>query len=257
MKFGVLQFFSWPERRVDLATVYDRAVQRIEIMDRSGYDAVWLAEHHFSSFSVCPSVHMMGTLAAALTRRLRIGTAVSLAAFYHPLRLAEEVALLEAFGELWELRELLVEPQQEAEHIVVPDDKATVGLSPTKDLKNIALFWLLHVRELQRQIRAGAPQGACAPALFGLSARRGALDRTRQQGIESGADEELESFDGGERSEGGAGTQIGVFDDFVKTFVNALDRLPFRPLSIDDFLEIVRGFLERQHRIKLGGQALR
>jgi alkanesulfonate monooxygenase SsuD/methylene tetrahydromethanopterin reductase-like flavin-dependent oxidoreductase (luciferase family) len=95
MRFGVLQFFSWPERRVPLSTVYARALERIEIMDRSGYDAVWLAEHHFSSFSVCPSVHMVGTLAAAKTRRLRIGTAVSLAPFYHPLRLAEEVALLD------------------------------------------------------------------------------------------------------------------------------------------------------------------
>jgi alkanesulfonate monooxygenase SsuD/methylene tetrahydromethanopterin reductase-like flavin-dependent oxidoreductase (luciferase family) len=95
VKLGVLQFFSWPERRVDLATVYARALERIEIMDGTGYDAVWLAEHHFSSFSVCPSVHMVGTLAAARTRRLRIGTAVSLAPFYHPLRLAEEVALLD------------------------------------------------------------------------------------------------------------------------------------------------------------------
>jgi alkanesulfonate monooxygenase SsuD/methylene tetrahydromethanopterin reductase-like flavin-dependent oxidoreductase (luciferase family) len=95
MKFAVLQFFSWPERRVDLATVYARALERIEIMDRTGYDAVWLAEHHFSSFSVCPSVHMVGVLASARTRRLRIGTGVSLAPFYHPLRLAEEVALLD------------------------------------------------------------------------------------------------------------------------------------------------------------------
>jgi alkanesulfonate monooxygenase SsuD/methylene tetrahydromethanopterin reductase-like flavin-dependent oxidoreductase (luciferase family) len=95
VKFGVLQFFSWPERRNALATVYARALERIEIMDRGLYDAVWLAEHHFSSFSVCPSVHMVGTLAAARTQRLRIGTAVSLAPFYHPLRLAEEVALLD------------------------------------------------------------------------------------------------------------------------------------------------------------------
>lgn len=60
MKFGVLQFFSWPERRVPLPTVYERAMQRIAIMDQSGYDAVWLAEHHFTSYSVCPSVHLMG-----------------------------------------------------------------------------------------------------------------------------------------------------------------------------------------------------
>jgi alkanesulfonate monooxygenase SsuD/methylene tetrahydromethanopterin reductase-like flavin-dependent oxidoreductase (luciferase family) len=98
MKFGVLQFFSWPERRVELAAVYARALQRIEIMDQTGYDAVWLAEHHFSSFSVCPSVHMMGVLASSRTRRLRIGTGVSLAPFYHPLRLAEEVALLDVIS---------------------------------------------------------------------------------------------------------------------------------------------------------------
>ena len=95
MKLGVLQFFSWPGRRGPLEDVYARALERIEIMDRTGFDAVWLAEHHFTTFSVCPSVHMLGILAAARTKRLRIGTAVSLAALYHPLRLAEEVALLD------------------------------------------------------------------------------------------------------------------------------------------------------------------
>ena len=64
-------------------------------MDTTGYDAVWLAEHHFSTYSVCPSVHVMAMHAADITNNLRIGTAVSLAAFYHPLRLAEEVALLD------------------------------------------------------------------------------------------------------------------------------------------------------------------
>jgi alkanesulfonate monooxygenase SsuD/methylene tetrahydromethanopterin reductase-like flavin-dependent oxidoreductase (luciferase family) len=95
MKVGVLQFFSWPGRHGPLEDVFARALERIEIMDRGGFDAVWLAEHHFTTFSVCPSVHMLGTLAAARTKRLRIGTAVSLAALYHPLRLAEEVALLD------------------------------------------------------------------------------------------------------------------------------------------------------------------
>lgn len=95
MKFGVLQFFSWPGRRGDLSTVYQRALDRIRTMDSNGYDAVWLAEHHFSTYSVCPSVHVMAMHAADITKNLRIGTAVSLAPFYHPLRLAEDVALLD------------------------------------------------------------------------------------------------------------------------------------------------------------------
>ena len=98
MKFGVLQFFSWQRGRVALPTVYERALDRIRIMDRSGYDAVWLAEHHFSTYSVCPSVHLMGMHVAGITERLRIGMGVSLAAFYHPARLAEEVALLDVLS---------------------------------------------------------------------------------------------------------------------------------------------------------------
>src|SRR5712664_1354940 len=98
MKFGVLQFFSWPERRVPLPTVYERALQRIAIMDKTGYDAVWLAEHHFTSYSVCPSVHLMGMHVAGQTQHLRIGTGISPAPFYHPLRLAEEVALLDVLS---------------------------------------------------------------------------------------------------------------------------------------------------------------
>jgi alkanesulfonate monooxygenase SsuD/methylene tetrahydromethanopterin reductase-like flavin-dependent oxidoreductase (luciferase family) len=98
MKVAVLQFFSWPDRSRPLEQVYARALERIETMEQTGYDAVWLAEHHFTGYSVCPSVHLMGTHVAARTRRLRIGTAVTLAALTHPLRTAEEVALLDVLS---------------------------------------------------------------------------------------------------------------------------------------------------------------
>jgi alkanesulfonate monooxygenase SsuD/methylene tetrahydromethanopterin reductase-like flavin-dependent oxidoreductase (luciferase family) len=93
----VLQFFSW-SRRIPLEVVYQRAFERIEIMDANGYDCVWLAEHHFNTYSVCPSVTLMGTQIASRTKHLRIGTAVTLAGFYHPLRLAEELAMLDIFS---------------------------------------------------------------------------------------------------------------------------------------------------------------
>ena len=67
-------------------------------MDQTGYDCVWLAEHHFNTYSVCPSINVMASHVAARTRNLRIGMAVSLAAFYNPLRLAEEVALIDVLS---------------------------------------------------------------------------------------------------------------------------------------------------------------
>ncbi|MGH7286552.1 MAG: LLM class flavin-dependent oxidoreductase [Myxococcota bacterium] len=98
MQVGVLQFFSWPDRSRPLPQVYARALERIDTMEATGYDAVWLAEHHFTGYSVCPSVHLMATHVAARTQRLRIGTAVTLAAFQHPLRIAEEIALLDVLS---------------------------------------------------------------------------------------------------------------------------------------------------------------
>ena len=98
MKIAVLQFFSWPGRHGDLQDVYARGMERLHIMDQGGYDAVWIAEHHFSTYSVCPSINMMGMHFANHSKNLRIGTGISLAAFYNPLRLAEEIALLDVLS---------------------------------------------------------------------------------------------------------------------------------------------------------------
>jgi alkanesulfonate monooxygenase SsuD/methylene tetrahydromethanopterin reductase-like flavin-dependent oxidoreductase (luciferase family) len=98
MKVGLLQFFSWTGR-VPVSTVYDRAMDRVAMMEDSEYDCIWLAEHHFTTYSVCPSVTLMGTHIAGRTKRLRIGTAVTLNAYYHPLRLAEELSMLDVFSQ--------------------------------------------------------------------------------------------------------------------------------------------------------------
>ena len=97
MKVGLLQFFSWTGR-VSVSTVYDRAMDRVAMMEDSEFDCIWLAEHHFTTYSVCPSVTLMGTHIAGRTKRLRIGTAVTLNAYYHPLRLAEELSMLDVFS---------------------------------------------------------------------------------------------------------------------------------------------------------------
>lgn len=46
-------FFGWLDRSVPLASIYELALERIAVMDSAGYDAVWLAEHHFSGFHRC------------------------------------------------------------------------------------------------------------------------------------------------------------------------------------------------------------
>lgn len=60
-----------------------------------GFDSVWFAEHHFNAFSCIPNPTLMMATLAAKTRTITIASAAFLAPFYHPMRLAEEIATLD------------------------------------------------------------------------------------------------------------------------------------------------------------------
>lgn len=62
--------------------------------ERRGFDSVWLAEHHFTP-GFPPSPLMLGAAIAARTHRVRIGTGIVVAPLYHPVRLVEDVCLLD------------------------------------------------------------------------------------------------------------------------------------------------------------------
>lgn len=63
--------------------------------ERAGFDDVWLAEHHFMSYGICPSAVTLAAYVLGATRRLDVGTAVSVLSAWHPVALAEQAALLD------------------------------------------------------------------------------------------------------------------------------------------------------------------
>ncbi|MFJ8152568.1 LLM class flavin-dependent oxidoreductase [Streptomyces sp. NPDC094468] len=71
-----------------------RAVRTAEVAEEAGLDAVWLAEHHFVPYGTCPSAVTLAALMLGRTRRLRVGTAVSVLPTVHPVALGEQAALL-------------------------------------------------------------------------------------------------------------------------------------------------------------------
>lgn len=71
-----------------------RAVRTAEVAEEAGLDSVWLAEHHFVPYGVCPSAVTLAALLLGRTRRLRVGTAVSVLPNTHPVTLGEQAALL-------------------------------------------------------------------------------------------------------------------------------------------------------------------
>ncbi|MEV4332369.1 LLM class flavin-dependent oxidoreductase [Streptomyces sp. NPDC049597] len=71
-----------------------RAVRTAEVAEEAGLDSVWLAEHHFVPYGVCPSAVTLSALLLGRTRRIRVGTAVSVLPTAHPVALGEQAALL-------------------------------------------------------------------------------------------------------------------------------------------------------------------
>ncbi|KJS53727.1 LLM class flavin-dependent oxidoreductase [Streptomyces rubellomurinus] len=76
------------------AEVLDRTVRAAVEAERAGLDSVWLAEHHFVPYGVCPNAATLAALLLGRTRRIGVGTAVSVLSTAHPVALGEQAALL-------------------------------------------------------------------------------------------------------------------------------------------------------------------
>jgi alkanesulfonate monooxygenase SsuD/methylene tetrahydromethanopterin reductase-like flavin-dependent oxidoreductase (luciferase family) len=78
----------WPDH-------YAQGLARATEADRLGIDAVWLSEHHLFEDGYLPQPLTFAAAVAARTERVRIGTAVLLAALRHPRHVAEEAAVVD------------------------------------------------------------------------------------------------------------------------------------------------------------------
>ncbi|MGH3686781.1 MAG: LLM class flavin-dependent oxidoreductase [Pseudonocardiaceae bacterium] len=94
MRFGVfLVAAQFPGQ--DHTTVLESTVAAAVAAEDAGFDDVWVAEHHFMSYGVCPSAITMAGYLLGATRRIVVGTAVSVLSTQHPVELAEQAALLD------------------------------------------------------------------------------------------------------------------------------------------------------------------
>src|SRR5207237_861381 len=66
---------------------------------RMGFDSVWIAEHAFSEHSIISAPHSLLAAIAAQTTRVKVGVACSIVPWYHPLRLAQDLATLDILSE--------------------------------------------------------------------------------------------------------------------------------------------------------------
>ncbi len=76
----------------DPTEVFARATEMAQTADRLGFDSIWCAEHHFSTYGYLSRPLMFALHLAAQTERIRVGSAVVVLPLHHPLVVAEEIA---------------------------------------------------------------------------------------------------------------------------------------------------------------------
>jgi alkanesulfonate monooxygenase SsuD/methylene tetrahydromethanopterin reductase-like flavin-dependent oxidoreductase (luciferase family) len=81
---------QWSEQ-----AVYDSALEQMLAAEPLGYHSVWIAEHHFNDYGLCPAPPVLAAYVAARTTALRLGMGVSLLPLHHPVDLAESLAVLD------------------------------------------------------------------------------------------------------------------------------------------------------------------
>jgi len=91
--FGL--FYYCQGRGVAHDQAYAEMLDEIVLAERLGFGECWLAEHHFTDYSILPSPNLIIATALARTTRMRFGNYVNVMPFHHPLRLAAEAAMLD------------------------------------------------------------------------------------------------------------------------------------------------------------------
>jgi alkanesulfonate monooxygenase SsuD/methylene tetrahydromethanopterin reductase-like flavin-dependent oxidoreductase (luciferase family) len=88
----------YPHEARTVAELYRQVLDQAVLAEELGYDTFFVAEHHFHEYGVVPNPAVMLAAIAQRTRTLKLGSAISIATFHHPLTLAESYAMVDVLS---------------------------------------------------------------------------------------------------------------------------------------------------------------
>jgi alkanesulfonate monooxygenase SsuD/methylene tetrahydromethanopterin reductase-like flavin-dependent oxidoreductase (luciferase family) len=87
--------FQNPHRSRTDREVYANELRLADLAEPLGYESVWGVEHHFTDYTMCPDVLQFLTYMAGRTQRAQLGSMVVVLPWHDPMRVAEEVSMLD------------------------------------------------------------------------------------------------------------------------------------------------------------------
>src|SRR5438128_6722505 len=95
MRVGMSVVFQNPGKARRDFEVYQDELRLADLAEPLGFDSIWSVEHHFTDYTMCPDVLQFLTYMAGATRRVALGSMVVVLPWHDPLRVAEQVAMLD------------------------------------------------------------------------------------------------------------------------------------------------------------------
>jgi alkanesulfonate monooxygenase SsuD/methylene tetrahydromethanopterin reductase-like flavin-dependent oxidoreductase (luciferase family) len=95
MHVGMSPIFQNPANRLSDAEVYREEMRLADLAEPLGFDSIWAIEHHFTDYTMCPDPVQFLTYMAGRTTRALLGTSVIVLPWHDPMRVAEQVSMLD------------------------------------------------------------------------------------------------------------------------------------------------------------------
>lgn len=99
MQLGLFNLMSYKDNPRGVQGVIEDMRSMVLLAEEIGFDTAWFAEHHFTNYSLSVSPLMLVAHMAGYARRIRLGTAVVVLPLYQPMRIAQEIALVDRLTE--------------------------------------------------------------------------------------------------------------------------------------------------------------
>ena len=95
MKFHIAINLERMDSDTDMKAVRDHTLEMVKIADAAGFEVAWAAEHHALEMTIAPNPFQIMTWWADHTDNIRVGCGVANAAYWHPINLAGEAAMVD------------------------------------------------------------------------------------------------------------------------------------------------------------------
>jgi alkanesulfonate monooxygenase SsuD/methylene tetrahydromethanopterin reductase-like flavin-dependent oxidoreductase (luciferase family) len=163
MKFSNFLFPAAMSAELDHQVIHE-TLREGQLCDELGMDMLWLAEHHFDGICAYVDPVSFAAALASSTKRIRIGFAVAQMSLHHPIRMAEQMSLIDNISNgrlvvglgrgtaynIYDYQGYGIDPAEAYERLIEAEE-IMIGAWTTENFRHEGKYWRIQLQKLRPQ----------------------------------------------------------------------------------------------------------